>query len=173
MNKARFTLPQLNAMSREEFVRAAGPVFELSPWIAEAAWPRRPFASVAGLHEELCRAMGAATAEQKLSLLRTHPDLVGRAALRGTLTPESANEQASAGLDRLTDGEVAAFQKFNGAYRERFGFPFIICARLNKKDAILAGFEARMNNSREAEVETALGEISKIAALRLGDLIQT
>ncbi len=174
MNKARFTLAQLNAMTRAEFVCVVGPVFEHSPWIAEAAWPARPFASAEQLHSTLCRTVTKAPSEHQVALIAAHPDLVGRAALQGTLlTPESKGEQASAGLDTLSAEEIIAFQKSNAAYCEKFGFPFVICARLNKKEAILAGFGIRLNNTREDEIQTALGEIYKIAQLRLRDLIST
>ena len=174
MNKARFTLAQLNAMTRAEFVCVVGPVFEHSPWIAEAAWPQRPFSTGEQLHTVLCRTVAAAQLEQQVALITAHPDLVGRAALQGTLlTPESKGEQVSAGLDTLSAEEIIAFQKSNAAYREKFGFPFVICARLNKKEAILAGFSTRLNNMREDEIQTALGEIYKIAQLRLRDLIST
>ena len=99
------------------------------------------------------------------------PTSSGKLALAGQLTRESTSEQASAGLDRLTPEEIAEFQKQNAAYQEKFGFPFIICARLNKKAAILAGFKARLGNSRAQEIKTALEEIFKIADLRLRDLI--
>src|SRR6266446_6078709 len=158
---------QLNSLSHEEFVRIIGPVFEHSPWIAEVTWPQRPFFSLETLHRALCDTVRNASEEKQLSLIRAHPDLVGRAALAGTLTPESTREQASAGLGALTPEEIAAFQKSNAAYRERFGFPFVICARLNKKEAILSGFRVRLSNSREQEIETALEEIFKIARLRL------
>jgi OHCU decarboxylase len=167
------TLAQLNSLPREEFVRLVGPVFEHSPWIAEAAWVNRPFANVEQLHDALCQRVRAASESQQLALIRAHPDLVGRAALAGTLTRESTKEQAIAGLSQLTAGEIAAFQKYNAAYREKFGFPFVICARLNKKEAILAGFETRLHNSTEQEVAAALEEIFKIAELRLRDLIES
>jgi OHCU decarboxylase len=167
------TLAQLNSLAREPFVRIVGPVFEHSPWIAEAAWTSRPFVDVEQLRGALCQTVRAASESQKLALIRTHPDLVGRAARAGTLTRESTGEQASAGLDRLAAAEIAAFQKYNAAYREKFGFPFVICARLNRKEAILAGFEARLHNSPEQEVAAALAEIFKIAELRLRDLIQS
>jgi len=109
-------------------------------------------------------------AGKQLALIRAHPDLVGRATLAGTLTRESTGEQASAGLNALSPAEIALFQKQNAAYREKFGFPFVICARLNKKEAILAGFEHRLKNSPEQEIPAALGEIFKIAELRLRDL---
>ncbi len=167
-----FSLNQLNSVSHAEFVAAVGPVFEHSPWIAEEAWAKRPFASLNDLHQALCRAVAEAGVEKQLALIRAHPDLVGRAALAGTLTPASRNEQANAGLDRLSAEEIAAFQKHNTEYRAKFGFPFVICARMNKKDAILAGFVARLKNTPEKEIKTALEEIGKIAKLRLQDIIK-
>lgn len=166
----KLTLTQLNALDREEFVRVVGPVFEHSPWIAEWTWSQRPFADVARLHAALCETVRAAGEDQQLALIRAHPDLVGKLALAGQLTRESTGEQASAGLDRLTPAEVALFQENNAAYKGKFGFPFVICARLNKKEAILNGFQLRLNNSREQEIRAALGEIFKIAQLRLQDL---
>lgn len=167
----RLSINEVNALSPAEFVRVFGPVFEHSPWVAEAAASKRPLAGIEQLHSTMCEVVRTAPVEKQLSLIQAHPDLVGRAALAGTLTKESTKEQASAGLNNLTPEEVAIFQKQNGAYREKFGFPFIICARLNKKDAIIAGFERRLPNTREQEIKTALEEIFKIADLRLRDLV--
>lgn len=162
----------MNSLVRDDFVRVIGPVFEHSPWIADETWARRPFASVEKLHAELCETVKVAGQKKQLALIRAHPDLVGRAALvAGTLTRESTGEQASAGLNRLSTDEITLFQKQNDAYKNRFNFPFVICARLNKQEAILAGFERRLKNSRPLEIETALEEIFKIAELRLRDLI--
>jgi OHCU decarboxylase len=111
--------------------------------------------------------------EKQLALIRAHPDLVGRLALAGQLTRESTGEQASAGLGNLTPEEVALFQNNNATYKEKFDFPFVICARLNKKEAILNGFKLRLHNSRAQEIKTALEEIGKIAGLRLNDLVST
>ena len=163
-------IKELNFLSREEFTRLVGPVFEHSPWIAEATWARRPFASVAALHAALCETVQGAGQDRQLALIRAHPDLVGKLALAGQLTKESTSEQASAGLDRLTPEEIELFQTNNAAYKAKFGFPFIICARMNKKAAILKGFAARLQNSRAQEIQAALEEIFKIAELRLGDL---
>ena len=171
MNERRWTLAELDAMDRDGFTRVVGPVFEHSPWIAEAAWCRRPFGSLNALHDALCAIVGKAGEAKQLALIQAHPDLVGRAATSGTLTPASMTEQAGAGLDRLSAPEIATFQQFNLEYRERFGFPFVICARLNRKDSILAAFPRRLNNSRKEEILAALGEIAKIARLRLEDLI--
>jgi OHCU decarboxylase len=165
------TISQLNQLGQAAFIRVVGPVFEHSPWIAEAAWLEKPFASLEQLHNALCGIVRNSGEEIRLALIRSHPDLVGRAALAGSLTRESSNEQAGAGLDRLSPEEVDLFQRQNAAYKNKFGFPFVICARLNKKDTILAGFEQRLKNSREQEVKTALEEIFKIAELRLRDLI--
>lgn len=165
------SLAQINSLSRDEFVRVVGPVFEHSPWIAEATWPKRPFATVEELHRALCQTVTDAGEEKQVALIRAHPDLVGRATLAGTLTRESSDEQASAGLNQLTPEEIELFQKNNASYKEKFGFPFVICARLNKKEAILNGFRVRLHNSRAEEIKTALEEIGKIAYLRLNDLV--
>lgn len=167
------TLAELNSISCADFVRIVGPVFEHSPWIAKVTSPQRPFASMEALHRALCEVVQDAREENQLDLIRAHPDLVGRLALAGALTNESTMEQASAGLDKLTPEEIKLFQSNNAAYQQKFGFPFIICARLNKKEAILAGFRARLGNSREQEIQTALSEIFKIAELRLRDVIST
>lgn len=183
------TVTQLNTLSRDAFIRIIGPVFEHSPWIAEVAWAKRPFASVGALHAAMCEVVLVAGEAKQLRLIRAHPDLVAgppssqpsrerdeasrlpRAALAGQLTKESTGEQASAGLDQLSLQELALFQANNAAYQAKFGFPFVICARLNKKEAILNGFKVRLNNPRELEIQTALAEIGKIARLRLADIV--
>lgn len=164
-------ISQINRLEEAEFVRVIGPVFEHSPWIAERAWSKKPFANLDHLHTALCDTVEDAGEEKQLALIRAHPDLVGILAQAGQLTNESAREQASAGLGRLTPMEIEMFQTNNAAYKEKFGFPFIICARLNKKEAILAGFEQRLENSRDQEMKTALEEIYKIAGLRLRDVV--
>jgi len=165
------SLTELNSSDREEFVRIVGPVFEHSPWIAETTWAKKPFANAKELHAALCETVKNSGEEKQLILIRAHPDLVGRLALAGQLTKESTGEQASAGLDKLLPEEIILFQSNNAAYKEKFGFPFVICARLNKKEAILNGFKIRLNHSREQEIKTALEEIFKITELRLKDLI--
>jgi OHCU decarboxylase len=168
----KHTITELNTLSRDEFVRVIGPVFEHSPWIAEETWENRPFPGLNKLGHRLCETVLIAGEKKQLALIRAHPDLVGKAALAGTLTAASNSEQASAGLNQLTPDEIADFQKFNQAYRDKFAFPFVICARLNKKEAILNGFRARLKNSRELEIQTALEEIFKIARLRLADIVE-
>jgi 2-oxo-4-hydroxy-4-carboxy-5-ureidoimidazoline decarboxylase len=166
-SQKREAISGLNKLGRESFVQKIGPAFEYSSWIAETTWSKRPFADLESLHRALCETVKNCGEEKQLALIRAHPDLVGRA----TLTRESAGEQASAGLNQLSPEEMDLFQKQNAAYKNKFGFPFVICARLNRKEAILAGFERRLKNSREQEIKTALEEIFKIAELRLRDLI--
>jgi OHCU decarboxylase len=168
----RISLDELNALDQEDFVAALGHLFEGPPWIVREAWVARPFGSLDQLHETLCAVMYAAPQEQQIALLRAHPDLVGRAALAGALSLASTHEQAAAGLDRLTPGEIATFNRFNAVYQERFDFPFVICARENKKESILAGFAARLGNAREQEIAIALREVAKICRLRLRDVVQ-
>ncbi|MEA2709368.1 MAG: 2-oxo-4-hydroxy-4-carboxy-5-ureidoimidazoline decarboxylase [Phycisphaerales bacterium] len=162
-------LKRLNQMNAHAFVRTIGHVFENSPWIAEQTFHLHPFHGVAELHEKLCNTVRSASEDQKLALIRAHPDLVGRMAQQ--LTRESQSEQAAAGLTQLSSHERDAFNTWNEAYREQFGFPFVICARENKKDAILAAFPRRLQNSRAREIEIAIDEICKIAHLRLADAV--
>lgn len=160
-------LAALNRAPAGEFVRAIGPVYEHSPHFAERVAARRPFASADALRVALRAEVDGARDEEKMALIMAHPDLVGRV----VLTAESQGEQAAAGLNGLSPEEVRRFQDYNAAYRGKFGFPFIICARLNKKDAILEAFPQRLANDTATERETALGEIHKIAALRLHDIL--
>ena len=154
-------------MDSDQFTGVLGGIFEHSPWVPAETADKRPFGSADQLHGALCQTVMEASEDKQLALIRAHPDLVGKA----TLTAESTEEQAAAGLGQLSQSEIDQFQDYNARYRERFGFPFVICARLNKKDAILQAFPIRLQNSREQEIETALGEIFKIAELRLKDLI--
>jgi 2-oxo-4-hydroxy-4-carboxy-5-ureidoimidazoline decarboxylase len=160
-------LAELNALEPAEFTRLVGPIFEHSPWIAARTAAQRPFASREALRAALITTVAKASDEEKLSLIRAHPDLIGDA----HLTAASQAEQASAGLQDVHAAEAAQFREYNRQYRERFGFPFVICARLNKKEAIAQAFPVRLRNSREQEMKTALQEISKIAELRLRDLV--
>jgi allantoate deiminase len=166
----RREITYLNELTENEFVAFCGPIFEHSPWIAVRAWRSRPFASISDLHEKMCNVVNQSTPEEKLSLINAHPDLVGRLARQSKLTAESNREQADAGLNALTPVEISAFETFNAQYRSKFGFPFIICARQNRKEAILAAFPQRLANSRETEFTAALSEIFKIAQLRLSDV---
>jgi OHCU decarboxylase len=161
----------VNELDHAAFVERFGGLFEHSPWVAEAGWHDRPFRDREELHEALVAAMYAAPLERKLALIRAHPDLAGKAAIEGSLTESSTREQASAGLDRLTPDEYAAFTSTNTAYRERFGFPFVVCAREHTKESILRVASERLSNSEDEEIRVALEEIAKIARLRLEDAL--
>jgi 2-oxo-4-hydroxy-4-carboxy-5-ureidoimidazoline decarboxylase len=162
-------LNELNSLDLEQFTLTLRPVFEHSPWVAARTHKKQPFGDLAALHTALCQTVHAATEDEKLTLIRAHPDLVGDA----TLTNESRAEQKSAGLQDLAPDEIARFREYNQQYRDKFGFPFVICARLKRKEAILNAFPSRLENSREQEIETGLGEICKIADLRLRDVVAT
>ncbi len=161
------TLDSLNAAGEAEFTAVLADIYEHSPWVAKAASARRPFATLAALHEAMIAAVRAAPADTQLALVKAHPDLAGKAARAGKLTADSTNEQASVGLDRLTDEEFARFHRLNDAYQAKFGIPFIVCVRRHTKDSILREFERRLAHGSNAEFDTALGEIFRIAALRL------
>lgn len=139
-------------------------LFEHSPWV-EARADARP--SSGDRHADLMAVLYDATPEEQLALIRAHPELAGKAAVDGTLTDASAAEQASAGLDRLTQAEYDRFHALNAAYRKRFGFPFIICVRLTDRAGILAAMERRLGNDRDAEIAGALAQIGEIVRLRL------
>lgn len=158
----------INALERHEFANTFARIFEHSPWIAARTAAKRPFNNRAEFFGALCDTVMKASQDEKLCLIRAHPDLVGNA----VLTSESKQEQATAGLGDLNAAERKQFQDYNAAYRKRFNFPFVICARLNKREAILQAFPVRLANSREKEMETALQEIFKIADLRLKDIVE-
>jgi 2-oxo-4-hydroxy-4-carboxy-5-ureidoimidazoline decarboxylase len=166
------TLTELNAGDRDAFVAVLGPLFEHSPWVAADTYGKRPFRDLDGLHGALCATMRGAPAERQLALVRAHPDLAGRLAQAGQLTASSSREQSAAGLDRLDPAEAAEIERLNDAYKARFGFPFVICARLNAKETILAAMRARLLHGPEAELSTALDEIAKIARLRLNEAVK-
>ncbi|MER9756032.1 allantoinase PuuE [Mesorhizobium sp. M0166] len=171
-----FRLPALrpSKMEFEPFVQAFGGVFEHSPWIAERAYELElgpAHDSAGGLHNALCRVFRAASEAERLSVLNAHPDLAGKLAQAKRLTAESSREQASAGLDALTDKERELFAKLNAAYVTSFGFPFIIAVKGKTKGEILAEFEARIGNSHDVEFETACRQVERIALLRLKDML--
>jgi 2-oxo-4-hydroxy-4-carboxy-5-ureidoimidazoline decarboxylase len=165
------SVADVNRMSAGDFRRALGGVFEHSPWIAERAWLARPFASVDALHAAMTRVVREASREERLALLRAHPDLAGRAARAGELTAASRAEQASAGLDRLSETEYERFGRLNAAYRDKFGFPFVVAVRTHDKTAILAAFERRLTNTLDQELEAALAQVATITRLRLDALV--
>ena len=166
-----FDLNALNAMPQADFVAAIGDVFEKSPWVVESVAAKRPFTNLKALYDALATAVAAAPSERLLDLIRAHPDLAGKAARTGTLTPDSTAEQISAGLHRLSEREYEAFHRQNEAYKAKFGFPFIVCVRRHTKGSILAAFESRLAHDAAMEHTTAFEEILRIAALRLDQRI--
>lgn len=166
------TIAEINNLGREGFVSKFGSLYERSPWVAESAWNARPFAGLDDLRGAMVEAVRAAPEARKMALIRAHPDLAGKAAVAGELTRESEEEQASAGLDRLSPEEYEAFTRVNREYRDKFGFPMIVAVRRHGgKESILRNAKERLGNSKEKETETALDEIHEIARLRLEDLI--
>lgn len=166
------SLSELNAATRETFVGHLGGVFEHSPWVAERAYGRQPFATRGALHAALVDAVEEAGREQQLALLRAHPELAGRAAVQGEMTEHSTQEQGGSGLLNCSPQESARLQELNRAYNEKFGFPFVVAVRGLDRAAIIAAFERRLGNTREAEMAEALRQVTRIAALRLARLVE-
>jgi 2-oxo-4-hydroxy-4-carboxy-5-ureidoimidazoline decarboxylase len=170
---ATLTLDELNRMEPERFATALGHIFEHAPWVAARAASRRPFATQDALHRGMMDVVREATEGEQLALIHGHPELAGKAALDGTLTADSAREQGSAGLTRLTSGELSAFRALNAAYRARFGFPFIMAVADRTKDEIIAAIETRLRETPAAERAAALDQVGKIAAIRLAGVVGT
>jgi 2-oxo-4-hydroxy-4-carboxy-5-ureidoimidazoline decarboxylase len=168
---AELTIEAINRMAWTEFVRVLGGLFEDSAWVGEGAWRARPFPDANALHAAMVEVVRHASPGEQLELLRAHPDLAGKATRAGMMTASSVAEQSSAGLDRLSEAEYERFGRLNAAYRERFGFPFIIAVRRHDKASIFAAFEARVQHTREQEVETALAQVFDITRLRLERLV--
>jgi len=152
-------------MGKAEFVQTYADIFEHSPWVPERAFARGPFADKLSLHAAFVAVVNEAGEDEKLALIRAHPELGARIAL----TDASTAEQQGAGLKSLTEEEFSRFSALNAAYREKFGFPFVICVRRHTKSSILAAFAERLAHDPTAERETALAEIYEIAKLRLED----
>lgn len=161
------TLEELNASAQPRFVETLEWIFESSPWVAERAWAGRPFASVDHLHATMTAVVEAAGQEERLALLRAHPDLGARA----RMSAASVGEQQGAGLDRLTPEEFDRLQRLNLAYRVKFGFPFLFAVKGSTKRDILAALEQRIAADREQELEEALRQVYRIAMFRLQDLL--
>jgi OHCU decarboxylase len=168
---SQMNLSELNNVAKNQFLERIGGPLEGEAWLAERVAALRPFADREALIMAFYETVGKASLEEKISLIASHPDLAGRAAIAGNLSAMSVAEQAAAGLDKLSPEEYAEFGRLNGAYKERFGFPFVICAREHNKTSILAHFGKRLENARESEIETGIGEVLKILSLRLKDMI--
>ncbi len=170
----RVSIEGVNRLDPARALELLGELFENTPAIVARTLERRPFASRDALYRALCATVEALDREQKLALIRAHPDLVGRTALMGTLGKDSTAEQRAAGLsaDALTTDEIGRFQRANALYGKRFGFPFVICARENRKANILRGLADRLPNDRETEIANAIREIERIALHRLVALVR-
>ncbi|MFZ1386295.1 MAG: 2-oxo-4-hydroxy-4-carboxy-5-ureidoimidazoline decarboxylase [Thiolinea sp.] len=166
------SIPALNALSQAEFVSLLGGIYEHSPWMAERTWLARPFTDQAALLIAFRQTLAAASQTEQLALIRAHPDLAGKAALRGELTFESSQEQASAGLDQCTAKELARFTALNTTYKDKFAFPFIMAVKGATRAQILEGFERRIQHSPAEEFANALEQINRIASFRLSDLVE-
>ena len=164
-------IADLNAMDRAAFVATLSGIFEHSPWVAEGACLARPVASVDALHAAMVAAVRNATAERQLALLRAHPELAGKAAIRGELTTDSASEQSGAGLNQCSLEEFARLTALNAAYNAKFGFPFILAVKGYDRAGILGEFARRVEHDRTTEFEIALAQVARIARFRLDALL--
>jgi 2-oxo-4-hydroxy-4-carboxy-5-ureidoimidazoline decarboxylase len=164
-----YSINQLNQMRQDEFVAAIGGVFENMPDLVRQVWEQRPFADVTELYERLEDAVFLLSQDEQIALIRAHPDLGSEA----KMADASVQEQAGAGLDRLTPEEFDRFQTLNAAYQERFGFPFVIAVRNHTKESILEAFDRRLENPSDTEIDQALEEITQIAEFRLLDLVES
>ena len=172
MVSAPISTDELQRLERDRFVQLFGGVFEQAPWVAEQAFEAGPFHSAEELHAAMVDAMRRAPRARQLALVRGHPDLAGRAAIRGDLTAASSAEQAGAGLDQCTAAEFERFRDLNERYQAKFGFPFILAVKGKSRQEILAAFEQRLAHSAAAEFNEALDQIARIARFRLDDLIR-
>lgn len=170
---SRFQTLTPSSLSREDFVNVFADIYEHSPWVAEKAFDLgqdKSINDVDGLHQRMADLMLSADHATKLALINAHPDLAGKAAVRGELTASSTSEQAGAGIHECTAEEFARFTELNDAYKAKFGFPFIMAVKGSNRHQILAAFEERIHNSPEQEFARALAEINKIALFRLQQL---
>jgi 2-oxo-4-hydroxy-4-carboxy-5-ureidoimidazoline decarboxylase len=161
----------INAMDRAAFVVKFGGIFEKSPWVAEKAWEKRPFANLDDLHAAMVAVAKTAPATKQLALLQAHPDLAGKEAQAGTMTASSVAEQASAGLNTLSAAELAELTGLNASYKAKFGFPFIIAVRMHTKEGIFFEFKRRLQNDTQAEFANDLQNVYIITRLRLNKLL--
>jgi 2-oxo-4-hydroxy-4-carboxy-5-ureidoimidazoline decarboxylase len=168
---AAITLTELNAMPASDFTARLGAVFEHSPWVAERAAAQRPFASVEALHAAMADVVRSASEEERLRLIRAHPELAGRAAVRGELTDESTREQKGAGLDQCNVEEFERMQDLNRRYNEKFGFPFIIAVKGHDRHSILRAFATRLENAPAVEAAECIEQIIRIGGFRLADAV--
>ena len=161
----------INSMDRAAFVQKFGGIFEKSPWVAEKAWEKKPFASLDEMHAAMVNVVKSAPLPSQLALLQSHPDLAGKEAQAGAMTASSVSEQASAGLNALSKAEIAQISDFNAAYKQKFGFPFIIAVRMHTKEGIFFDFSRRLKNDTQTEYANDLQNVYAITLLRLNTLL--
>ncbi len=165
-------LSDLDRLPPADFVAQLGGIFEHSPWVAEAVVAARPFASVAALHAAMCQVVRGAGETAQLALIRAHPELAGKAAIRGELTAASTSEQHAAGLDQCSPEEYAELTMLNRAYHDRHGFPFILAVRGHTRQSVIAAMRERLDRTREIEIAACIEQIETIARLRLEALLR-
>lgn len=168
---ATVSLQTLSQSTQADFISTLGSIFEHSPWVAERAWHARPFDNVERLHAAMFDVVVSADRQARLKLIRAHPELAGKEAAAGALTVESTGEQRQAGLDRCSADELARLSTLNAAYRQRFGFPFVIAVKGLCKHEIMDALATRMRHDTETEFNTCIHEIGKIARFRLDALL--
>jgi 2-oxo-4-hydroxy-4-carboxy-5-ureidoimidazoline decarboxylase len=166
-----YGLGELSAMSESEFIAALGGVFEHSPWVAKSAFAERPFATLDALHSAMVNAVDEAGVDAQLRLIRAHPELASKAALKKELTEHSNREQAGAGLTECSPEELARLQQLNREYNAKFGFPFILAVKGHNRQSVIDTFARRLSHAREVEMRECLTQIAKIGSFRLQDLV--
>ncbi len=161
----------INGMDRAAFVQKFGGIFEKSPWVADGVWDKRPFAGVSEMHAAMVNVVKSAPLPSQLALLQSHPDLAGKEAQAGAMTTSSVSEQASAGLNALSKAEITKISEYNAAYKQKFGFPFIIAVRMHTKEGIFFDFSRRLQNDTQTEYSNDLQNVYAITLLRLNSLL--
>lgn len=168
MKEKQYAIAKLNNLSQEEFTAVLGEIWEETPEIAHQVWQNRPFENLEALYQAMVAVVNQMSEAKQLALIKAHPDLGSKT----KMAEVSVQEQAGVGLDRLSESEYQRFQALNQAYKDKFGFPFIIAVKNHSKESVLTAFETRLKNSPEPEKEEALAQISKIARLRLETIIK-
>jgi OHCU decarboxylase len=162
-------LRRVNALDQAEFTALLGGIYEHSPWVASRSWPQRPFENLARLRAAMAEVLDRASADERMAVIRAHPELTGKAGVRRDLTADSRAEQAGAGLEHCSPEEFAQLTQGNRAYEEKFGFPFIIAVKGLGRQDIIEALQRRCGRSREEEIAEALAQVHRIAAFRLGE----
>ncbi|WP_082496595.1 2-oxo-4-hydroxy-4-carboxy-5-ureidoimidazoline decarboxylase [Aminobacter sp. DSM 101952] len=166
-------IDQVNRMSEDEFVQTFGGIFEHAAWVAQAAYVMRPFATVADMHHSMMSVVLGRDRNEQIGLLRGHPELAGKEALAGEMTPDSSSEQGRLELDRLSAPELADLTELNRKYWEKFGFPCMICLRLHTtRETVFAEHKRRLNNDPTVELANCLDQVGQITERRLRERVR-